>query len=319
MKKTIIFDIDGTLANLDHRLHFVNDPKHKNWEEFLARVKDDLPIEQTIFLNNILRPITTFDIVLSSGRSENERADTEEWLAKYGVHYDKMYMRPAGDTRADYVVKREMLDQMREDGRDPWLVFDDRQTVVDMWRKEGLFVLQCAAKETFLDQYQFHKDMEYPLTIMVGPSGAGKSTHIANTLHATGLELHGMVISSDAIRDMVTGDFRDQSQNQRVHEAMHQLAKERLRLGLPVVLDATHIRTADRVKAAKLLPESHKVLYVVVDRPLDVKRQCAGWRTGVMVKDKPLVDYHHQVMQANLKAILNGDGLPNVTVKDLRS
>lgn len=320
MKKTIVFDIDGTLADLTHRLHYVTDKSNKNWQEFLSRVKDDLPIEQTILINALFSKLSVFDIVLSSGRSENERLDTEWWLDKYGVVYDKLYMRPAGDSRPDYIVKREMLDEMRKDGREPWLVIDDRQTVVDMWRKEGLFVLQCDPNraECGTAVYEFHPSLTYPLLIMVGPSGAGKSTYLKNSIELSKTQLHSAVISSDAIRDMLTGDFQNQTQNDRVFQTMHELAQTRLKLGLPVVLDATHIRTADRVKAAKLVSEDVKVAYVVVDRSLEDKRKTAGWREGVMVKDTPLIDYHHNIMQSNIKAILNGDGLPNVTVLDAR-
>lgn len=262
MKKTIIFDIDGTLANLDHRLHLVNGPK-KDWPEFLARVKDDLPIEQTIFLNNLLNEYTLkydeFDIVLSSGRSENERKDTEEWLAENGVYYDKLYMRAAGDTRADYVVKLEMLAQMRADGREPWLVFDDRESVVAAWREAGLFVLQCAPKETFEDVYNFNPKGvgTEPFIIMVGPSGSGKTSRTKL------LDYDSAVISSDQLRELFTGDFRNQEANERVFLAMHELAQTRLKLGLPVVLDATHIKRADRMKAAKLVP-SHVPLHMLL-------------------------------------------------------
>lgn len=322
MKKTIIFDIDGTLANLDHRLHFVNGHK-KDWKQFLALVSDDLPIDQTIFLNRLLKfhssttPQDNMDIVLSSGRSEDERADTEAWMAKYGVYYDKLYMRPSGDFRADYVVKREMLDQMRADGREPWLVFDDRQSVVDMWRNEGLFVLQCAAKETFLDVHNFHKYIEFPLTIMVGPSGAGKSTHIESMIRWNAAT-HDSVISSDSLRQQICGDFRDQTQNLRVFEAMNSLAAERLKHGLPVILDATHVRRADRVKSVSLLPSHLPVRYVVIDRPLEEKIKTEGWRKGVELKGTSLVRHHHEVMKNNLKMILDGDGFENVTVQDKR-
>lgn len=309
MKKTIIFDIDGTLANLDHRLHYVNDPKRKNWQEFLARVKDDLPIEQTIFLNRVLASLSEFDIVLSSGRSENERADTEEWMVKYGVDYDKMYMRPTGDTRADYIVKGEMLAQMRADGREPWLVFDDRQSVVDMWRSHGLFVLQCAAKETFLDVYRFNEAIQYPLTLMVGPSGAGKTTLLNQMTPAS----QQSIISSDNLRQSLTGDRNNQEANLKVFETMYELAATRLKLGLPVVLDATHAKTKDRLRAVSLLPAEFKVSYIVVDRSLEDKLKTKGDRTEEQVRR------HDMRFKSNLKAILNGDGLPNVTVTDLRT
>ena len=41
---TIICDIDGTLADLHHRLHHIKNG-NKNWDAFFAEVKDDLPIQ----------------------------------------------------------------------------------------------------------------------------------------------------------------------------------------------------------------------------------------------------------------------------------
>ncbi|KAF0136957.1 MAG: hypothetical protein FD152_763 [Xanthobacteraceae bacterium] len=145
---------------------------------------------------------------------------------------------------------------------------------------------------------------------MVGPSGAGKSTIAAN---------YGPVISSDDLRAEFTGDFRDQSRNDDVFEAMRRIAQARLSSGLPVVLDATHIRRRDRLAAASLCPPGAGVRYVVVDRPLWQKQAHAGWRAGVFVGGRPLVDVHHERFQSALKDILAGDGLPDVEVIDYRA
>jgi hypothetical protein len=53
-------------------------------------------------------------------------------------------MRGDGDKRPDHIVKKIILSDMRKVGLDPVLVFDDRQSVVDMWRGEGLTCLQVA-------------------------------------------------------------------------------------------------------------------------------------------------------------------------------
>ena len=53
-------------------------------------------------------------------------------------------MRKDGDQRADHIVKREILDHIRKAGFEPVLVFDDRQSVVDMWRDQGIRVAQTA-------------------------------------------------------------------------------------------------------------------------------------------------------------------------------
>jgi predicted kinase len=319
-KRCVIFDIDGTLADCSHRVHHVNGGK-KNWPAFMAGIPDDKPNTQVVFLNKLFHYLrsqgaTDMPTFLCSGRSENERKDTEDWLWDNGVEYAKMFMRKAGDYRADHIVKRELLEEIRADGYEPWLIFDDRQCVVDMWRKEGLFVLQCDPKQSHTDHvgYKFHENFKHPLTILVGPSGSGKSTWAENYAPT-----RSSVISTDVIRLELCGNIEDQSQNLKVFATAHELAQTRLRAGLPVVFDATNLRNADRIKVAKLVPERVPVRYVVIDRPLAEKHKTAGWRAKVSVKGKPLVDFHDQVFKSNIKDILKGDNLPNVTVQDERT
>jgi hypothetical protein len=60
------------------------------------------------------------------------------------VPYDALFMRPAGDSRKDSIVKRELFDR-HVAGR--WAVrgvIDDRRQVVEMWRAMGLMCAQVA-------------------------------------------------------------------------------------------------------------------------------------------------------------------------------
>ena len=51
-------------------------------------------------------------------------------------------MRKDGDYRKDTIVKGEMYDQMLADGYEPTMVFDDRPSVLRMWREiDGLKVI----------------------------------------------------------------------------------------------------------------------------------------------------------------------------------
>lgn len=141
MTKDIIFDIDGTLANLDHRLHYLHD-RPKGWKGFHKGVREDTVYEDVVWL------LKTFQskgcrIIISTGRSERQREDTEWWLENVaGVSYDVMYMREKDDYRDDAIVKKEMLDQMRLDGYNPYMVFDDRNSVCAAWREKGLRCMQ---------------------------------------------------------------------------------------------------------------------------------------------------------------------------------
>jgi len=214
-------------------------------------------------------------------------------------------MRPAGDFRPDCVVKAEILAGIKQDGYEPWLAVDDRSSIIEVWRENGICALQCQAEE-----------IEYPptakLTLMVGPSGAGKSTWLKNN---SNIYPYYRIISSDQIRAELCVDFRDQSKNDQVFEAVHALAKTRLKHGLETVIDATNIRRADRFACINLVPSYVHVEYIVIDRPMSEKRLDGGWRNALSFD---LLEKHQQTFNSNLKDILAGDNVPNVTVRDLR-
>ena len=136
-----IFDIDGTIADLTHRRKWI-ETKPKNWKAFEAGMADDKPINHVI---QVLVSVEMYShIVLCSGRGEQNRETTEKWLATHGIPYDALYMRAEKDYRADDIVKEELLDRILADGWNPLMVFDDRQRVVDMWRRRGIPCAQVA-------------------------------------------------------------------------------------------------------------------------------------------------------------------------------
>lgn len=140
-----IFDIDGTLADCTHRLHWI---QHKpyDWGAFFRDCIGDHPIEEVI---DLLRELANENqIFIITGRSDEIRDETSEWLLDRGVLFDRMYMRKKGDHREDCVVKSELLDQLLKDCKitidQIGGMFEDRQQVVDMFRARGLRVYQVA-------------------------------------------------------------------------------------------------------------------------------------------------------------------------------
>jgi phosphoglycolate phosphatase-like HAD superfamily hydrolase len=143
----IVFDIDGTLANCDHRLHHIKE-KPKNWKAFFEEAKNDTPIPAMVELFRTLYSgwatdgVTRHTILAVTGRPESIRYDTGKWLADNHCDVNKLYMRKNKDYRPDYVVKEEILDQIiAEYGQKPDMVFEDRKQVIDMWRRRGVFVV----------------------------------------------------------------------------------------------------------------------------------------------------------------------------------
>ena len=86
-----------------------------------------------------------FKIVIFSGRSDKTATATVSWLSQNKVPFNKLVMRPHKTMNfiPDEVLKKNMLDK-HVDITDVFLVVDDRQKVVDMWRGLGLTVFQVA-------------------------------------------------------------------------------------------------------------------------------------------------------------------------------
>lgn len=141
-----IFDLDGTLANLKHRYHFI-EGENKDWDAFYDACDKDTPIKETI---NLLINLYYADnnIIVLSGRSDAVKEKTMKWL-KDNLNDDilfALYMRKAGDHRPDVEVKQEWLDEWLKHHKKEEIsgVFEDRKQVVDMWRSNKIICYQVA-------------------------------------------------------------------------------------------------------------------------------------------------------------------------------
>lgn len=158
MRKAIIFDIDGTLANNQHRLHHIQKTP-KDWDSFFRDMSKDTdikPIGLVFCLLGLAREFLKeisisndieLEIVFCTGRPEKYREVTKAWLYSNldgACSEFKLFMRKDGDHRPDYIVKEEMIGELWAQGLEPYIVFDDRKQVVDMWRRNGITCLQCA-------------------------------------------------------------------------------------------------------------------------------------------------------------------------------
>ena len=157
----VIFDVDGTLLNIEHRLHHIK-KSPKDWVSFRdSKLKRwDEPIRPMLDLFNALW-FGGHTVIIASGRSKSEEDDTRASIKSYlgsnfvtDINGDESYAVPGyfrsdKDFRKDTVVKAEMLNTMREDGYRPTLVFDDRPSVIRMWRDLGLKVADVGHGKEF--------------------------------------------------------------------------------------------------------------------------------------------------------------------------
>ncbi len=138
-----IFDIDGTVADITHRLrHVRQDPP--DYEAFLdpAALALDRPITPVITVLHAMQAL--MPVVMVSGRPERTREATEAWLTQNHIRPHALYMRRDDDRRPDWLVKQEIMWQLLFDYLVPIIVFDDRANVVAMWRRHGIKVAAMA-------------------------------------------------------------------------------------------------------------------------------------------------------------------------------
>jgi predicted kinase len=132
----VVFDIDGTLSHVNGK---------RDYFDWYKVDRDDI---DGVVLKAYQRHKNAGDrIFIVTGRSEEARPKTEEWLDFHGITYENLLMRKADDFRRDNIVKGEIYNHYIKGKYNVEVVYDDRQQVVDMWRSLGLKVFQVSKGE----------------------------------------------------------------------------------------------------------------------------------------------------------------------------
>jgi beta-phosphoglucomutase-like phosphatase (HAD superfamily) len=157
MRPLYIFDLDGTLANAEHRVHYIQGAT-KDWRAFFAAAEHDLPISAVVTTFRALRA-EGCECWIWTGRSDEVREKTVAWLRHHAAFDaspigtflrapERFLMRKAGDHRPDHELKFEWLANLEPPERNRLTaVFEDRARVVQMWREAGVQCFQVAPGE----------------------------------------------------------------------------------------------------------------------------------------------------------------------------
>lgn len=150
LNPTIVVDLDGTLANIDHRLNLIK-RKNKWFDRFFDLCHKDKPNEWCVRLIQAA-VLAGWEVKIVSARPVRLFVKTGEWLIRSGIpsqNVELVLLRGDKDFSKDVDLKRNWLRRSRILKESILFVVDDRQRVVDMWREEGLVCLQCFAWEEF--------------------------------------------------------------------------------------------------------------------------------------------------------------------------
>lgn len=140
-RPAVIFDLDGTLADITHRLPFIKKEK-PDWQSFTRASEFDKPHNDIIELAQLYYNVG-YIIIICSGRTDDVMDSTVKWLEDHNVPFDELHMRRVGDYRKDSTIKSEMLFDLKI-RYEIKLSVDDRSSMVEFWREQGIRCLQVA-------------------------------------------------------------------------------------------------------------------------------------------------------------------------------
>ncbi|AWD90381.1 polynucleotide kinase [Erwinia phage Cronus] len=131
--QAVVFDLDGTLAKMANRSPYD-----------LEKCGEDVPNEMVVQLAKLYKA-QGYKILAVSGRESGTKQEptryydmTAAWLKENGVPYDAHFQRKQGDSRKDDIIKEEIFWNEIVENYDVVLAVDDRNQVVEMWRRLGI-------------------------------------------------------------------------------------------------------------------------------------------------------------------------------------
>jgi phosphoglycolate phosphatase-like HAD superfamily hydrolase len=134
-----VIDVDGVLADVEHRLHYIKG-RPKDWDRFFAAADKDPPLEEG--LATARRLAKDHELVYLSGRPERLREVTLDWFARYDVPPGRLLLRDNRDRRPAKLVKLGILRRLARE-RVVSVLVDDDPAVCETVRKAGFPVLDA--------------------------------------------------------------------------------------------------------------------------------------------------------------------------------
>lgn len=152
-----VFDIDGTIANNEHRSHLLpssNLNLTSSWKDYNKACSGDSPIIPMIKMMNALAEPS--QVYIMTSRSDQVEWRALEWLQDNDVEYDSIYMRSRNDNRKDYKIKEEWLNEISGGYKGNVVIFEDNPKVIKHLRSRGYTVMAVCEYEELPKDCESH-------------------------------------------------------------------------------------------------------------------------------------------------------------------
>lgn len=136
----VIFDMDGTLANVSSIRHYLRKfDNGKNYKDFEAFHNEsvNVPSNPSVVNHAQCASLLGNKVIIVTARRHMWRHHTAWWLAMHGVPSDALFMRGNRDNRPDYLVKKDILNTIRK-AYNVIHAVDDNPSIIRLWQEEGI-------------------------------------------------------------------------------------------------------------------------------------------------------------------------------------
>jgi FMN phosphatase YigB (HAD superfamily) len=136
-----IFDVDGTLADVDPLLHWISNQDRasesfkQNFEKFHSESIYCRPHAEVVDM--LWEKVNKFDIIVVTARQEKWRAHTAYWMVNNNIPHTAMFMRQDADSRPDYEIKKDILEHVKLFW-DVKHAVDDNPNIIRLWEENGI-------------------------------------------------------------------------------------------------------------------------------------------------------------------------------------
>jgi len=137
MSKIVLCDIDGTVANNDHRQHLLKE--YKDWDLFFSKLDQDEPIEKIIKIVNEYAE-QGFLIYFLTGRPQRYELKTRQWLEEFFKFQINLIMRKDDDSRNKLLIKKELFEENFQ-AKDILVCIENDPKLCKLWESLELAVV----------------------------------------------------------------------------------------------------------------------------------------------------------------------------------
>jgi FMN phosphatase YigB (HAD superfamily) len=142
VKTAVIFDMDGTLADVSsirHHLTKYDASKRRVIKHFNRFHAESVSVPPHSYVVNAaqMAHMLGHAVLIVTARKHLWRHHTAWWLALHDVPSDVLMMRGNEDNRKDYEVKKDMLDTLRK-AYDIIHAWDDNPSIIKLWQENNI-------------------------------------------------------------------------------------------------------------------------------------------------------------------------------------